>query len=491
MTKLTKRMPVMGMALRAALAVAISAATVSGIAMAQAGTSLSFENPPRILVGLTRVASVTLSSASPIVLRGTTAPVSPLPPVTVPAGTEVTLSIAGSNVSWGFTPRGGATQVGQSSGPVLLGAPPEGPTPVINVSRAQGAAAGISGRSYRGCMVAIPSAGTILLANAVDIEDYVKSTVGAEIPDGWHLECQKAQAVAVRSYAAYKVGLTKGGTFDDWDSRYCSLTEADVRLWATDQVYRGVEEENPLSVEAATATRGVVLAYSSMPAATFYHSDAGGMTEEPPYVWAGGTASPYLRSVVEVPHESPYSSWTVLLTPSEVATGFKSLGIIPSSPPDIIAGRGPGVSGRWSGVSVETGSGPATVSATQFRAAFPQVRSMLFSSYSFGGGKETRALLSGGLTAYVQSDGQVAGVNLRDAAVIGGNGEMLRATGGVYATTGAVFDGPAAYALRGSGWGHGIGMSQYGAKAMAESGVLAPAILSHYYPETAWEQWWQ
>jgi len=464
---------------------------VSGIAMAQPGTSFPFARPPRILVGLTKATSVTLSSASPIVLHGTAAPVSPTSPVTVPAGAEVTLTITGGAISWGFTPPGGVMQVGQSAGPVLLGAPDAPTAPVISVRRHQGATLAISGRSYRGCMLAIPSGGTILLANAVDIEDYVKSTVGAEIPDGWHLECQKAQAVAVRTYAAYKVGLTRGGAFDNWEARYCSVTEADVRLWATDQVYRGVEEENSLSIAATSATRGVVLTYLSLPAATFYHSDAGGVTEEPCHVWAGGTSVPYLCSVVEVPHESPYSSWTVFLTPSEVASGLSSLGIIPSPLPDIIAGCNPGVSGRWSGIPVKTGSGQVTVTATQFRAAFPEVRSMLFSSYSYGGGKETRGLLSGGLDAYVQADGQVTRLNLRDAAVIGGSGETRGASAGVYATTGAVLDGPATYVLTGSGWGHGVGMSQYGAKAMAESGAAAAAILNLYYPETAWEQWWQ
>lgn len=491
MTKPTRQMHLNRAALRAALAVAVCAVMVSGVAMAQAGTSILFAQAPRILVGLTRAASITLTPASPVTLGGTAAPVSPMAPVTVPAGAEVTFSIAGGTISWAFTPPGGATQVGQSAGPVVFGAQGAPVAPVITVSRAQGASASVAGRSYRGSMLVIPSGGTLLLANSVDIEDYVKSTVGAEIPDGWHLECQKAQAVAVRTYAAYKVGLRNTGTYDDCEGRYCSVNEADVRLWATDQVYRGIEEENPLSIAATDATRGMVLTYWSAPAATFYHADAGVATEEPPYVWAGGTALPYLSSVVDIPHESPYSSWTVLLTPSEVASGLSSLGIIPPALPDIIAGCNPGVSGRWSGVMVRTSSGLATVSATQFRSAFPQVRSMLFSSYSYGGGKETLGLLSGGLEAYVQSPGGVTQLNLRDAVVVGGSGETRKAAVGVYATTGAIHDGPTTYALRGSGWGHGVGMSQYGAKAMAESGSPAAAILSFYYPQTALEQWWQ
>ena len=455
-----------------------------GVSLARAGTSLPFAATPRILVGLTRAASVTLSAQAALTLGGTIAPVNPAPPVNVPAGTEVTLSSTGSAISWGFTPTGGATQVGQSVGPVLFGAGQ------VTVKRLSGPTTNMAGRSYRGSMVLIPASGALLLANVVDMEEYVQSTLGAEIPDGWHPESQKAQAIAVRSYAAYKVGLTRGGPLKDCEAQYCSVTEADVRLWATDQVYRGVEEENPWSLAATRDTCGTVLVWNASPAAAFFHSDAGGMTEEPPYVWAGGSQVPYLQAVPEVPHDSPYALWTVTLTGSQVSSGFGSIGIAPSPLPDIITGYGPGRSGRWTGVSAMTGRGYEQISATEFRRAFAQVRSMLFSSYSFGGGKETRGLLCAGLETYVQTGDNIAKVRLGNTVILGGGGATIPATGGAYATTGSRQVSDLTYMLVGSGWGHGIGLSQYGAKAMAESGSSAAAILSLYYQGTALEQWW-
>jgi len=464
---------------------------ISGVALLVlglvAGSSLfaaQAASSPRILVGLTRAAIVTLSSPAALTLGGTAAPVSPSPPVTVSAGIEVTLSATGSGISWGFTPPGGATQVGQSAGPVLLG------TGQVTVKRLEGATTNVAGRAYRGSIVAIPAGGVVLLANVVDMEDYVQSTLGAEIPDGWHIESQKAQAIAVRSYAAYKVGLTRTGPPKDCEAQYCSVTEADVRLWSTDQVYRGIEEENPLSTAASRDTRGLVLAWNAAPAAAFFHSDAGGMTEEPPFVWEGGSQVPYLQAVPEVPHDSPYASWTVTLTGGQVSSCLGSLGIVPAPLPDIITGYGPGKSGRWTGVSVMTARGSEQVSATEFRRAFAQVRSMLFSSYSFGGGKETRGLLNAGLETYAQSSGSVAKVRLDNAVILGGSGATTPAIAGAYAITGGTHASALTYVLQGSGWGHGIGLSQYGAKAMAESGSSAAAILSRYYPGTALEQWW-
>ena len=486
-------------AIAVALAVTLVTAPVVGLALAQDGTRSPLTSPPKILVGLTKATSATLSSATALTLCSTGTPVNPSAPITLPAGVEVTLSVSGSGVSWGFTPPGAATQIGQSAGPILLGWPhsmqPQQSLPVempataaITIKRLVSPGPNVAGRSFRGSMVVIPASGTLLLANVVGMEDYVQSTVGAEMPDDWPAESQKAQAVAVRTYAAYRVCLAKSGALKDCEASFQTVTAADVLLWATDQVYRGLEEENPQSIAAARETRGKVLAFNDGPAAAYFHSDAGGMTEEPRYVW-GGTV-PYLQAVREVPHESPYSLWTVRLSRQELSAGLSSIGIIPASLPDIITGYGPGRSGRWTGVAVMTAKGVVQATATEFRRAFPQVRSMLFSSYSYGGGAETRGLLGAETSFRVQADGQVAQVKLGSSVIVGGSGAVTRPTGGAYATTGAAADTPATYALVGSGWGHGVGLSQYGAKAMALGGSDAVEILNLYYPGTILEQWW-
>ncbi|MEX0974245.1 MAG: SpoIID/LytB domain-containing protein [Bacillota bacterium] len=484
------------------VATAVVMATLPAqIIAAQDGSGFPLASPPKILVGLTRATSVTLSSAATLTLSGTGTPVNPLAPVTLPAGVEVTFSVSGSGVSWGFTPSGSATQIGQSAGPVLLGLPdsaqpPQSPpgqmpaAPAITVKRLVSPSSNVAGRSFRGGMLAMPASGTLLLANVVGMEDYVQSTVGAEMPDDWPDESQEAQAVAVRTYAAYKVCLSKSGVVKDCEAGFRTVTAADVLLWSNDQVYRGVDEENPQSVAATLNTRGKVLAFNGSPAAAYFHSDAGGMTEEARYVWGGTVPFPYLQAVREAPHESPYSLWTVRLTLQELSVGLASIGIIPSSLPDIITGYGPGRSGRWTGVTVMTARGVVQAKATEFRRAFPQVRSMLFSSYSYGRGMETKGLLGAEAGLFVQSDGQVAQVKLGSSVIVGGAGATTRPVGGAYATTGAAADVPGTYVLVGSGWGHGVGLSQYGAKAMALGGSDASEILDFYYPGTTQEQWW-
>ncbi len=463
-----------------------------GLVLAEGATALT--SPPKIIVGLTRAASVTLSSQSALALSGIGTPVNPAVPDTVPPGVAVTLSASGSGVSWGYTSPGSATQVGQSACPVLLGKstatqPPQSAAPVIAVTKLSSPTSNVAGRSYRGAMIAIPASGSLLLANVVDMEDYVQSTVGGEMPDGWPAESLKAQAVAVRSFASYKVGLTKAGAPKDYEKDFRSVTAADVLLWATEQVYRGVGEESPQSIAATKDTRGQVLVYSGRPAAAYFHSDAGGMTEDPRYVWGG--AVPYLQAVREAPHGSPYSLWTVRLTPEEFAAGFRSIGIIADPLPDIITGCEPGVSGRWKGVAVMTAGGAKQVSADQFRlSAFPQVRSMLFSSYSFGGGKETRGLLGAETGVYVQSEGKVSQVKVGSSVILGDGGATVRNARSAYASTGSIADSQLTYVLQGSGWGHGVGLSQYGARGMALSGSDAVAILKLYYPGTALEKWW-
>ncbi len=462
--------------------------TITGIASAQAETGYPIASAPRIMVGLTRAASITISTASRYILGGTVAFSGPAEPADVPPGSTVTLSHAGSGIAWGFTPSGGVSQAGQSSGPVLLkGADAE--LPVATVTGVSGSASDIAGRSYRGSLLVIPCSEAFILANVVDIEDYVQSTVGAEVPDGWSSEILATQAVVARTYAAHKLGLSKFSVPQDFETVYCGLNETSVLLWATDQIYCGIVEESAESIAAAAATRGQVLSYGTSPAATYYHADAGGMTEESRYVWGG--SFPYLTAVTEIPHSSPYSSWTAILTPEALGAGCSSLGIIPSPEPDIIAGYGAGVSGRWTGVSIPTFGGTRNLSMTEFRTLFPEVRSMLFSSFSYGGGRETKGSLNAGLCACVQgAGGTVTDVRLGDATVVGAGEVAVRLSGGARAVTTRVLETPLTYVLVGSGWGHGVGLSQWGAKAMAESGNRAEDILSFYYPGTSLEAWW-
>jgi stage II sporulation protein D len=324
------------------------------------------------------------------------------------------------------------------------------------------------------------------------MEDYVQSVVGGEIPDGWPLECLKAQAIAARSYAGYRLRLTRDSPARDYEKDFRTVAAGGVLIWAgtSDQVYRGIGEESAQSVDATRATRGKMLTYGGAPIGAYFCSDAGGMTEDPRYVWGG--SKPYLQAVREVPHDSPYSSWTVALDEASLAEGLGQLDIELAGVPDMIAGYEPGVSGRWTGVTVGSASGLQTVKSGDFRRVFPQVRSMLFSSFAVGGGEASRGQVGAEMEVFVQADGKVApSVKIGASVLLGDDGRAARNCRGAVVVSGVTEQAPVTYIIQGRGWGHGVGLSQYGAKAMALSGQDAAAILKLYFPGTVLDQWWQ
>ncbi|HHY44896.1 MAG TPA: SpoIID/LytB domain-containing protein [Firmicutes bacterium] len=439
---------------------------------------------PQVLVGLFRTKSVTLRSSGSWSLTSPTGE-----RVSLKAGSSLTVSASGSRIAWEIS---GGGQKGSSGGNILISpASPQGP--FISVVSAEGAGSSYSSTSFRGSIIVMADAGSLLVANAVDMEEYVQSVVGGETIGSWPLEVARAQAVAVRSYAAYKTGLRKDTLDRDYVGVFSALKPEDVLIWTSDQVYRGIGEETGQTVTAALSTRGEILTYQGLPAATYYHADAGGMTEDPCYVWGKGV--PYLVPVAELPHESPHSFWTVTLTPHDLAMAADRLGVLLPGSPDVLRGLEQGVSGRWFRVLLASASAAEPVRGTDLRAVLPQVKSTLFSAYAVGGGRVTEGFLSTGMSFSVAgAEGVRSDVHLGSSYVIGSSGEALPLplpeSQPVTALSAQVSDGPPSVILQGSGWGHGVGLSQWGARGMALMGHDSWEILGLYYPETTPDKWW-
>ncbi|HHY75229.1 MAG TPA: SpoIID/LytB domain-containing protein [Firmicutes bacterium] len=435
---------------------------------------------PQVLVGLFRAKSVTFRSGGKWFLATSAGEKISLNP-----GNSLTLAASGQRISWEVQ---GTGAKGTSAGNILVSpASPEGP--FISVSSSGGSSATFS--AYRGSMVVLNDGGNLLVANAVAMEEYVQSVVGAEMIDSWPLEAARAQAVAVRSYAAYKTGLRKDTLQRDYVGSFSYLRPEDVLIWATDQVYRGIAEETERTIAAASSTRGEILTYQGLPAATYYHADAGGMTEDPCYVW--GRSVPYLVPVVEVPHESPHSSWEVVLMPSDLSGALERLGTSHAGTPDTVRGLEQGVSGRWFTILVGSGDASCVVRGTDLRSVLPQIKSTLFSAYVLGGGREVTGSLSAGMCFSVAgAQGARTDVHLGSSYVIGGFGgpAPLSESGGTAVLSGLRSDGAPRILLQGAGWGHGVGLSQWGAREMALMGKDAWDILELYYPGLMPEKWW-
>ena len=136
-----------------------------------------------------------------------------------------------------------------------------------------------------------------LVINQVDLEEYVKGVVPAEVNSSWHPEMLKAQAVAARTYALYQQMLSAARDYD-------------VVATVQDQVYKGKNGIDAAVSRAVDETRGLVLTYQNAPIYAAFSSTTAGLTEDAMNVWAKDY--PYLKGV-ECPFDldSPYYHWTV------------------------------------------------------------------------------------------------------------------------------------------------------------------------------------
>ena len=153
----------------------------------------------------------------------------------------------------------------------------------------------LNGLSLPGHLIVKRQNNRLLVINELDLEDYVKGVVPAEMNPTWHPEALKVQAVAARTYALYQ--LRQGGRKD-----------FDILSSTKDQVYRGRNVLNAAVSNAVDQTRNLILAYDNAPIFAAYHSTAAGPTEDAMYVWSMDV--PYLKGV-ECPFDmdSPHYQW--------------------------------------------------------------------------------------------------------------------------------------------------------------------------------------
>lgn len=239
----------------------------------------------------------------------------------------------------------------------------------------------------------------------------------AEVPEGWPAESQKAQMVAARTYAVRKLTAPVADIFDIYD---------DTR----DQVYYGYNYEatRPGLTAAAEGTRGLIAKYNGQPISAYYFSDSGGYTANVEDVWS--QAIPYLRAVPD-PYAKPID-WAATLTQDYLQGRFDdALGVAPNT--DVITNIQVAerfVSGRVKSALFTLQSG----------------RTVTLSSKSFD---------------YLTNNNDIKSMKFDVVAT----GNPARPD----------------FVFTGQGWGHGVGMAQWGAKNMALQGKTFQEILTYYY----------
>lgn len=330
----------------------------------------------------------------------------------------------------------------------------------------------VRGTLYRGCIKVERDVDSFKLINYVALEDYLRGVVPKELLCN-SLEAVKAQAVVARTYAL---------------ARCFSNTTYDVDCGTRSQVYGGASAEAAISDRAVAETNGLVLTYHGKLAnQTLYHSACGGKTESPLYVY-GSYSEPYLMSVDCIDEQgvadcasSPYASWQVRWSKDELGQELsqyfgKKLGSVVGLE---VVEQGP--SGRVAKLKVHFENDSTMLleygairSALRFKDAAGNVRSLPSAKFSITEGlfesPEAKIAHSEQMTPIM---GQV--LNLVEAEK-----DLEEEIADLRQP-----DKQSNYVtLSGQGWGHGVGMCQWGAMGMAKRGKDYRQILARYFVDT-------
>ncbi|MBQ9388856.1 MAG: SpoIID/LytB domain-containing protein [Synergistaceae bacterium] len=358
------------------------------------------------------------------------------------------------------------------------------------------------GRTYRGTFLITQRAG---LLNVIDVEEYLCGVLPAEVGANWHSEALRTQAICARTYVL-KQSMNRA------DKGY------DVVDTDADQVYKGAGAETPKTNQAVASTIGEVLTYGNELAFTYFHSDSGGHTADISDVW--GQQLPYLKGVPEiVNYKSPVSVWNAKVSAQKIQNAVKKvtgtdIGAVSEVQVSEVDDGGRAINMRFIG-----SNGTQTMRASQFRTAISprEIKSTMFTP-SGGSFNANDTATPSGLVAERKSQGSPNDLTFEES-----QGIARMTSEGIFTTTelvdmltnpdkrkqyyevglkrgGGKSSAPSkpknkyGYSIEragsdfifyGRGWGHGVGMSQWGAMAMAEKGYTAEKILAHYYPGTS------
>ncbi|MFM7313059.1 MAG: SpoIID/LytB domain-containing protein [Cyanobium sp.] len=343
---------------------------------------------------------------------------------------------------------------------------------------------------YRGQLqIRAGEAGQLLAINQLPLEAYLASVVGSEMPASWPQAALQAQAVAARTYAL---------------SQLRPAAAYDLKATVASQAYRGLAGETESTRAAVASTRGQVLMAQGRLIQAVFHSSSGGRTEDSGQVWS--RQLPYLVSVPGNDRDAPVNRWNLRIEPDRLRALFRETGGLRSI--DILESSS---SGRVKLARVIGPTGTLELSGTELRqrlglrstlvtfalqavppgstggvidrtvrgsvppsaAGWPQRLPPLIAPPFLGSDPSEAPLLDSASGA--SPDATAPGASRVTAAA--------PATRPLFAAGTAMTALEPGYALliEGRGFGHGVGMSQWGAYAMAREGRNYEQIRRHYY----------
>ena len=259
----------------------------------------------------------------------------------------------------------------------------------------------------------------------LNIDEYLYGVVSSEMPASFEVEALKAQAIVARTYTIYQIihNSSKHENADICDSYEC------CQAWISkeERLAKWNAEEAEINwnkiVEAVDSTKGKAITYNGEPINAFFHANSGGVTECSLNIW-GGIDYPYLKSV-ETAGEEGYTQYA-----SEVVLSYQ----------DLLS-------------KIQVGHADCEID-------FSQQDSIQILEYTTSGRVKTIKF----------GNKEIAGTEAR--TLLG-----LKSTNFTF----AIDEENVTFTV--TGYGHGVGMSQTGADALAKAGSNYEAIIKHFYTD--------
>ncbi len=259
----------------------------------------------------------------------------------------------------------------------------------------------------------------------IDFEEYLKGVVASEMPAEFNMEALKAQGITARTYLLYRLKKYPAGQPEHMDASIC--TSIHCQAWTSkDELIKSHAEgwyDNYWGKieEAVNSTKGQILVYDNKIIEPLYHSTSGGRTENSEDVFSA--AVPYLRSV-ESPYEgeSPRLSNSIKISTNDFINKIESV---------------------YGNLDITESNLDKKITLGEVSEG-GKIKTIIIDNTEISG-REIRSLFNLNSTnfSFIQSGNEI---------------EILT-----------------------TGYGHGVGMSQWGADGMAEQGYNYKEILKHYY----------
>ena len=335
----------------------------------------------------------------------------------------------------------------------------------------------VNQKNYRGGITAVVNSNkkTLNVVNTLPVEDYLYGVIAKEVLPLWPDEAIKAQTVAARSFALYALNNHDYPNYD-------------IRANDMGQVYGGLAAEHVNTNKLVDATCGVAVLSDGKPIQAFFHSCSGGYTESAVYVW--GNPVSYLQAVVDYDQDAPNFAWDKTYTRDQLQRTLELAGyqvgvlegirLSPRKPAPMKPTINRGISGRVRQITFKGKKNSVTLTGDQVRNLLG-LNSTLFD-----------------IVVGLQRPDYIEVPILNSYGVpIGTKKIPIKKDTRGTTYTGTVGDLHLLTDVKdekiffyGNGWGHGLGMSQWGARGMALGKDARgkkdyyKTILEHYYTGT-------